>query len=114
MTLVPPPLKVSPALLPVRVTPAAPPKVPFPARERLPRVSRTLALEKKLILPVEPSVRDWPLVVPSVPLPVRYAALLPVPEILAVGVPPATLVTANFAEAVEVPPTSRSRVVLFA
>jgi len=48
------------------------------------------------------------LVVPSVPLPVRETALLPVPEILAVGVPPATLVTANLALAVEVPPSKKS------
>ena len=83
----------------------------LPARVRLPVVVRTLALEKKLILPVVPRVRVCPLVVPMVPLPVRDKALFPVPEILAVGVPPATLMKANFAELVALEPSKRSSVV---
>ena len=51
------------------------------------------------------------MVVPRTPLPERKVALLPeFAEIEATGVPPATLVTANFAELVDVPPTRRSRV----
>jgi len=38
--------------------------------------------------------------------------LLPEPEMEAVGVPPATFSNANFAEAVEVPPSNRSSVML--
>jgi hypothetical protein len=51
------------------------------------------------------------LVVPRLPLPERKVlALAVVPAIEAVGVPPATLMKANLAEAVEVPPTNRSTV----
>lgn len=42
IVLVPPPEKLSPAPEPVRVSPVVPPKVPFPARVRLPPVVRTL------------------------------------------------------------------------
>jgi len=42
IVLVPPPEKLSPAPLPVRVKPVVPAKVPLPARERLPAVVRTL------------------------------------------------------------------------
>ena len=65
--------------------------VPFSVR--LPAVVRELFVLKKLMLPVVPRVNDWPLVVPSVPLPERKAALFPLlAEMEAVGVPPATLV----------------------
>src|SRR5258708_5612350 len=88
-----------------------PHRAKLPARERLPALVRTLALEKKLILPVVPRVNDWPLVVPRVPAPVRYAALLPfAAEIDAVGTPLLTLVKANLALTVDVPPRRRSSV----
>ena len=45
------------------------------------------------------------------PLPVRDKALLPVPEIEAVGVPPATLRKPNLALLVAVEPSNRSWVV---
>jgi len=49
------------------------------------------------------------LVVPRVPLPLRNVALLPaLAEILAVGVPPATLVKANLALVVALDPRSKS------
>src|SRR5579872_3225503 len=112
MVFVPPPLKVRPAPFPVRVNPVVPPRVPLPARERLPRVSRTLAFEKKLILPVEPfpNWRVCLLLVPRTPVAVSEVAPV-VPETEAVGVPPATLVTANLAELVAVPPRRKSCVV---
>jgi hypothetical protein len=68
------------------------------------------------ISPVEevPRLRVCILVVPKVPLPVKKAAVLAVePAIVAVGVPPATLVNANLAEAVEVPPRRTSTVLLY-
>src|SRR5579872_5804743 len=83
----------------------------IPARVKLPEVVRTLAPEKKLILPEVPRVNVCPLVVPRVPLPERNVALLPVPEIEAVGIPPATLVKANLAELVALEPSNRSWVV---
>ena len=83
-----------------------------PASVRLPWVSRTFAELKKLMLPVEPSVKDWPLVVPSVPLPVKKSALFAVvPAILAVGVPAPTLRKPNFAELVALAPSRRSSLV---
>ena len=106
--------KVRPEALPVRLKPVVPPKVPLPARERLPRVSRTLAVEKKLMLPVEPfpNWRVCALVVPRTPFPVREVALFPLlAEIVAVGVPELTLVNANLAEVVALDPRSRSWVV---
>ena len=66
-------------------------------------------------LPVltSPSVKFCLFVVPSMPVPVRYVELFPLlAEILAIGVPLFTLITANFAEEVDVPPNARSRVVL--
>jgi len=49
------------------------------------------------------------LVVPSIPVPVKKVLLLPEPaEMEAVGTPVLTLVNANFAEAVEVLPISKS------
>src|SRR5258706_609296 len=64
---------------------------------------------------LSPRVRDCLLVVAKVPLAFMYAPpVVAVPaEILAVGVPPATFMTANFAEAVDVPPTNRSTVLLY-
>src|SRR5437763_12913878 len=62
----------------------------------------------KLISPVEalPSVRVCLLVVPNVPSPVIYVALFPLlADIDAVGVFALTLMKANFALAVAVPPT---------
>ena len=60
-----------------------------------------------------PKVRVCPLVVPKLPSPVRKVALFPeLAEIEAVGVPPATLRRPNLALAVEVPPSSKSCVVL--
>ena len=82
------------------------------ARVRLPPVVKTLAFEKKLMLPVDPRVKDWPLVVPKVPVAVRYVALLFAPEIEAVGLPPATFKNPNLAEPVAVAPRSRSSVVI--
>jgi hypothetical protein len=66
-----------------------------------------------IMLPVDapPRVRVCILVVPRFPRPVKKVALLPeLAEILAVGVPPATLVKANLAEEVPVPPKRISRV----
>src|SRR6266404_8451298 len=87
-----------------------PPRLRLPARERLPALVSWLALEKKLILPVllSPSCKVCPLVVASVPVAVRYVALLLSPEILAVGVPEFTLMKANFADAVALDPSKRS------
>ena len=63
---------------------------------------------------VSPRVKFCLLVVPKTPRPVRYVALFPeFAEILAVGVPPATLRNANFALAVAVEPKSTSRVLLY-
>jgi len=83
------------------------------ARVKLPALVRLFAGEKKLILPVDvvPSVRLCLFDVPRTPAPVKKVALLPVPEILAVGVPPATLVKANFALLVALEPSKRSSVV---
>ena len=67
--------------------------------------------ELKTMLPVdeEPSVSVCAFVVPRTPDPVRYAALLPLfADIDAVGVPLFTLVNANFADCVVVPPRRRS------
>ena len=62
---------------------------------------------------VPPIVRLCALVVPRLPLPVRKVALLAVdPAILAVGVPPATLMNANLAEEVDVDPRRTSSVIL--
>ena len=59
----------------------------------------------------EPMVKGAMLVVANTPLPVRdVATLVVLPEILAVGVPAATLRKANFADAVLCPPTRRSMV----
>jgi len=84
-----------------------------PASVRLPALVSELFALKKFMLPVEPlpSWRVWKLVVPRIPVAVREAAPV-VPETEAVGVPPATLITANLAELVAVPPISRSRVEL--
>ena len=64
-------LKVPPPLL-VTVSPLYVPARILPARVRFPAEVNTLALEKKLTLPVdpEPSVKLCLFVVPSVPLPV--------------------------------------------
>ena len=46
---------------------------------------------------------------PSTPSPERVVAILPLlPDIEAVGVPPATFKNANLAEAVDVPPIAKS------
>jgi len=82
-----------------------------PLSVKLPAVVSTLLLLKKLILPVEPSVSVWLLVVPSTPAPVRKVALLPfAAEMEAVGIPPALFKKPNFAEAVAVPPSRTSTV----
>jgi len=111
IVFVPVPVNARDALLAVSFSPVVPPKVPFPARERFPSVSITLLLEKKFTLPVVPSVRLCPLVVPIVPVDVNDNAILFAPEMEAVGVPPATLVKANLAEPVAVEPRSRSSVI---
>jgi len=84
------------------------------ARVRLPALVRVFALEKKLMLPVEPlpNCNVCLFVVPRTPVPVSNVALLPLPaEIEAVGTPPATLVNANFALVVACDPSSKSSVV---
>ena len=75
----------------------------------------TFVPELLRMLPVEadPRVSVWALVVPMVPLPVNDKALLPVPAILAVGVPAALLTKANLADVVAEPPTSRSTVFVY-
>jgi len=112
ITFVPPPLNARLPLLPVRVNPVVPPKVPLPASVRLPEVERALALEKKLMLPVEalPNWRVCLLLVPRMPLELNDVEPVE-PEAEAVGLPPATLVKANFAEVVAVDPSKRSSVV---
>jgi len=111
--LVPPPEKVSPALLPVNVRPIPPANVPLPASETFPNESSTLALEKKLILPVVPvpNCNVCLFVVPRMPVAVRDVAPIVPAETDAVGMPPATLVKANLADVVAVLPISRSCVV---
>jgi len=71
--------------------------------------------ESTTMLPVvaPPMVSVWLLVVPRLPAPVRNVALLRPPEIEAVGVPELTLVKANLADAVEIPPINRSTVAFF-
>jgi len=62
-----------------------------------------------------PIVNVWPFVVPKIPRPESVVAIFPeLAEIEAVGVPELTFMNANLAEAVEIPPSSRSTVVLFA
>jgi hypothetical protein len=52
------------------------------------------------------------LVVPKIPVPVSVVALFPeLADMVAVGVPPATLITANFELAVDTPPRRRSKTV---
>ena len=60
-----------------------------------------------------PKVRDCALVVDNVPVALRYAPPR-VPERVAVGVPPATLMMANLADDVDCPPMRRSTVELLA
>ena len=63
-----------------------------------------------------PNVRVCSFVVARFPAAVKYAPpVVPFPaEMEAVGVPELTLSTANFADALDCPPTNRSTVVLFA
>ena len=63
-------LNVPPPLL-VTVKPLYVPAKILPPSVKLPLLVKKLLLLKKLILPVVPSVKLCPLVVPSVPLPVR-------------------------------------------
>jgi len=75
---------------------------------------RPVPKPNKSILPVvsEPSVSVCLFAVPIVPVPVRNRALPPAfAEIDAVGVPPATLLKANFALDVAAAPRSKSSVV---
>src|SRR3989304_9402055 len=69
---------------------------------------------ERVMLPVllPPIVRLWLLVVARLPLPVRKV-LAPAtePAMEAVGVPEPTLMKANLAEGVALPPTKRSTVV---
>ncbi len=93
---------------------------PSPVRSDIvsaPRVKLPLkiALFDNRIFPVleEPRESVCLLVVASVPLPVIYRALFPLfADIVAVGVPPATLIRPNLAEEVAVPPTRTSTVSL--
>src|SRR6185437_10134218 len=85
--------------------------VPFSVK--LPALVIALLALKKLTLPVVPTVSDWPLVVPMVPVPVTNVAFPAVlAEIEAVGVPPALLRKPNLAELVDVAPSNTSKVVL--
>ena len=62
-------------------------------------------------VPDPPKARVWELVVPRLPAPVRKVLLLAVPaDMDAVGVPELTFMNAKSADAVEVPPKSRSKV----
>jgi len=82
------------------------------ASVRLPAFVSELLLEKKLILPVV-ALPNWSvclLVVPNTPVAVNEVAPV-VPAIDAVGVPPATLVKANFALLVAVEPNNKSSLV---
>jgi len=89
-------------------------KVPAPVKLAPEAVKAVVPFGARTMLPVPaaPSCKVCPLVVASVPAAVRYVALLFEPDIDAVGVPPATLTKANLAEAVELPPSSTSSVVL--
>ena len=82
-----------------------------PLSVKLPVLVIKLLPLKKFTLPVVPRVRDWPFCVPITPLPLSESAFVPVPEIEAVGVPPATLRNPNFALAVALDPSKRSSVV---
>jgi hypothetical protein len=105
-------------LLPRVVTPVTlkvPPITELPKRVRLPPEESTLEGLKKFISPVEddPRVRDCLLVVPRVPSPVKYVAILPdEADREAVGVPPDTLSIANLEDDEDVPPTAKSKVEL--
>ena len=69
-----------------------------------------------VIFPVDefPRANVCPFVVPNTPRPERVVAIFPeFPEIEATGIPPETLMNANFEEAVDTPPKRRSRVALF-
>ena len=86
-----------------------------PVITRLSEKSIMSAPEFSSIFPVVdvPSVSVCLLVVPIVPSPVKYKALLPeFAEIDAVGVPAAMFSTANLAEEVACPPTKKSTVEL--
>jgi len=78
----------------------------------IPPVEEFLPFKVSCPVVAPPRVRFCAFVVPRFPLPVRNVALFPVPAIVAVGVPLLTLITANFAAVVLVPPTAKSSVVL--
>ena len=60
-----------------------------------------------------PRVRFWKLVVLRLPVPLRNVLFAPLlADMEAVGVPEFTLITANLAEEVDVPPRAKSRVEL--
>src|SRR5579862_1510863 len=91
-----------------------PPSERLFTRVRLPALVRLFAFEKKLILPVVP-VPNWSaclLLVPRTPVAVSVVAPVIPADKEAVGVPPATLVKANFALVVAVDPRRRSSVML--
>ncbi len=88
---------------------------PIPTFPLLRTVTAVVPNGARTMLPVVelPTVSVWRLVVPSTPRPLSVVALLPeLAEIEAVGVPPLTLSSANFAEAVALLPISKSRVSL--
>src|SRR5882724_1819340 len=106
---VPVPVTIPFAVVTQAAVPTVCPAAPLILKLLLPPTTR-------LISPVdpEPRVNVWALVVPKIPVPVKTVALLPeLAEMEAVGVPPALLRKPNLAEAVEMPPTRRSRVEMF-
>src|SRR5579864_7104958 len=107
--------RFSVAALIVTELPLAPPRVVFPLTVRLlPTVVRPEP-GVRTILPDEapPRVRVCPFVVPSVSSAVRKVLLLLPAESDAVGTPLFTLIKANLADAVALPPIRTSTVVLY-
>ena len=108
LTVRSPPVVVSPVPV-VNVLAPVCSKLPFRVSVPVPPKGLILTLP---VLP-SPIVKSCVLVVPITPLPVINVALSPFDaEILAVGVPEFTLITANFADWVDVPPRAKSKVVL--
>jgi hypothetical protein len=90
--------------------------VPAPVRFAPLAVNAVVPFGANTIFPVPaaPRVNVWLFVVPTIPPPVRYAAVLAtLPAIEAVGVPLFTFTNANFALVVALAPKSKSWVSIF-
>src|SRR5438876_10619256 len=91
-------------IVPLELSPVSPVKVPAATRFAPCAVKAVVPPETIFTFPVDadPSCNVCALVVPRTPVAVREVALLLAPETEAVGVPELTLITANFAEVVDV------------